>query len=236
VSAPKHAYVRGIRTVRSVLAQLGIVELLDRWARRSRTGLWLRSLLAIYDLDDLRRLDVPWWTFRAAKEVEEFLASRVDSRIFEWGSGASTFWLASRSATVQSVEHDVDWAAAMQRDLPSNAAVRAVVPQRRSPVVVGSRKAGFSGLDFTDYVAAIDETEGPYDLIVVDGRAREACLERAVKRLAPGGLIVFDNVERRRYRRAIDRLGNAVTLRSDWGLTACLPYPSRTAVIRLVTA
>ena len=69
---------------------------------------------------------------------------------------------------------------------------------------------------------------------MIDGRAREACLARAVDRLAPGGVIVFDNVDRRRYRDAIDALGDSVEVTTTRGLTPALPYPTRTALLRLV--
>ena len=61
---------------------------------------------------------------------------------------------------------------------------------------MGSRKPGFAGLDFAAYVDRIDDVAGDLDLVVIDGRAREACLDRALPRLAPGGLVVLDNVER----------------------------------------
>ena len=66
-----------------------------------------------------------------------------------------------------------------------------------------SAKEGHKGLDFAAYVHAIDDAGGPFDLIVIDGRAREACLRAAIPHLADNGLIVFDNTRRKRYREAI---------------------------------
>jgi hypothetical protein len=224
------------RSIRALLGWTGALSALDRWAHRSPTGRWVRSWFAIYDLEDLRRLDMPWWTLDAAGKVGRFLEERPDARVFEWGSGASTFWLARRAESVHSVEHDVAWAASMTPDLPANATVTPVPsspPHGDEPLRVASHKAGFAGQDFSEYVEAIDRVDGAFDLIVIDGRAREACLPRALHRLSPGGLIVFDNVERSRYRRAIGLLGNSVTVDSRWGRTTCLPYPTRTALIRL---
>ncbi len=98
--------------------------------------------------------------------------------------------------------------------------------------VVPSAKEGYAGLDFAPYVAAIDEVSGDFDLVVIDGRAREACLERALPRLADGGIVVFDNTRRRRYRRAIEA-APVVELRLR-GLTPTLPYPEQTSVLRPV--
>jgi hypothetical protein len=225
----KTAYVRAVRAVRAALRLTRVLALLDRLAARSRTVLWVRSWLSVYDLEDLLAFDVPWWTFAAADRVEDFLARRPGSRVFEWGSGASTVWLGRRCGTVFSVEHDAAWADRMRSSLPGNARVQLVPPAPGG--AVPSAKPGFAGLDFADYVAAIDDVAGPLDLIVIDGRAREACLDRAVERLASGGLIVLDNVDRARYREAIARFGQRLDVVWTRGRTPALPYPTRTALI-----
>jgi len=231
----KHAYVTGIRTLRKVLATIGVLGLLDAWARRSRAGLWVRSLFSIYDLEDLLPYDVPWWTFRASDEVAAVLEAKPDARVFEWGSGASTAWLSRRAGTVTSIEHDAAWAEIVRPVLPDNASVRVVEPAQATGAAGEqlSEKDGFAGLDFAEYVAAVDSTEGSYDLIVVDGRARNACFEHAITRLSPDGVLVFDNVDRERYRKAI--ASSPVPVDVEWtrGLTPALPYPTRTALVRL---
>ena len=119
--------------------------------------------------------------------------------------------------------------------LPGNAVVHVVppVPAVGDPDEELSAKNGFEGLDFADYVAAVDDTDGTFDLVVVDGRARNACFHRALSRLAPGGVLVFDNVDRQRYRDAI--ASSPVRVDVEWtrGLTPALPYPTRTALVRL---
>lgn len=231
----KQAYVAGARTLRTALRAIGVLALLDRWAGRSRTGLWVRSLLSIYDLADLLPFDVPWWTFRSSDQVEALLGAHPGARVFEWGSGASTAWLARRAGSVSSVEHDAAWAAYVVPVLPANATVRVVPAVAATGAVteVLSHKEGFEGLDFSSYVAAIDDTEGVFDVIVLDGRAREACFAKAIARLAPGGVLVFDNVDRVRYRDAIAASPVPVDVTWTRGLTPALPYPTRTALVRL---
>ncbi|GAB3196859.1 hypothetical protein GCM10027062_07060 [Nocardioides hungaricus] len=234
----RRLYVAALRAVRSLLGATGLLGLLDRAAARRRGALWVRSWLAIHDLDDMLRLDVPWWTFAAADEVDAFLRDRPDARVLEWGSGASTVWLSRRAGAVVSVEHDPRWAARTARALAARAAdnveLRVVEPTRlMSPGGVPSAKPGFAGLDFERYADAVDAVPGDLDLVVIDGRAREACLVRAIDRLADGGLIVFDNVDRERYRDAIGALGNRLTVEWTRGITPALPYPTRTALIRL---
>lgn len=234
----KRAYVSLLRAVRSLLGATGLLRLLDRAARRWRWALWVRSWLSIHDLDDMLRLDVPWWTFEAADEVAAFLRDRPDARVLEWGSGASTVWLAQRAGTVVSIEHDPAWAARTARALAArdaaNVRLRVVEPTRLVPPGgVPSAKPGFAGLDFERYADAVDDVSGELDLVVIDGRAREACLVRAIDRLADDGLIVFDNVDRERYRDAIEALGPRLTVAWTRGRTPALPYPTRTALVRL---
>ncbi|WP_322937304.1 class I SAM-dependent methyltransferase [Nocardioides bizhenqiangii] len=231
----KTAYVASLRALRRILAAVGLLGLLDRWARRSRTGLWVRSLLSIYDLQDLLSYDVPWWTFEASDRVAGFLSTRPQARVFEWGSGASTVWMSKRAGDVTSIEHDAEWGAIVEPVLPDNAVVKIASPRTAigDPAEERSGKPGFEGLDFSEYVAAVDVTDGHFDLIVIDGRARGACFHRAVSRLAPGGVLVFDNVDRKRYRDAIASSPVAVDVEWTRGLTPALPYPTRTALVRL---
>lgn len=227
----KSLYIRVVRALGRVLRVSGALTLVRRRAPRSRTATWLVSLFAIHDVDGLQQIDVPWWTFESADRVEEWLREHPGARVFEWGSGASTLWLASRAGIVHSVEHHPGWAGELAPRLPDNVGLRVVEAVASSAPVVGSAKPGHAGLDFSAYVAAIDEVPGLFDVVVIDGRAREACLARAVGRLAPGGIIVFDNVDRRRYVDAIDAMGDRLAVTMTRGLTPALPYPTRTALL-----
>lgn len=232
----KNLYILLVRGLGRLLGAAGVLGLLERRAPRSRTATWARSLFAIHDIDQLARLDLPWWTFTSAAEVDAYLAARPGARVFEWGSGASTLWLAARAGSVHSVEHHAGWAQSLRPRLPSNVTLILVEPTPSAAPRVGSRKPGHGGLDFAEYVAAIDVVGGLFDVIVIDGRAREACLERAVERVAPDGLIVFDNVDRQRYVDAIAAQGAAVDVAMTRGLTPALPYPTRTAILRPAAA
>lgn len=228
--AVKHLYAGSARGVRRTLARVrpGIEapSLDHRWRH------WAYSLGAVHDSTALVELDVPWWTYRAAAEVQSWLASRPSPvTVFEYGSGASTVWLARRVDHVHSVEHHAGFARQMAQALAEHpqAEVRVVEPVPSARPLVPSRKEGHAGLDFAAYVAAIDDVPGSFDLVVIDGRAREACLAAAVGRLAPDGMIVFDNSRRRRYREAIG--GSGLQERVLRGLTPSLPYPEQTSLL-----
>ena len=70
-------------------------------------------------------LDLLWWTFSAIGEMDDFLRSRGNARVFEYGSGASTIWRARRALSVVSVEHERDWHSVVSQRLSpyQNAAV-----------------------------------------------------------------------------------------------------------------
>ena len=96
----KNLYIRTVRLIGGLLRAVGLLGVLERRAPRSRTATWLVSLFAIHDVDGLGALDLPWWTFDSADQVSAYLGEHPDARVFEWGSGASTLWLAARSGSV----------------------------------------------------------------------------------------------------------------------------------------
>jgi predicted O-methyltransferase YrrM len=158
-------------------------------------------------------------------------ARNGDVRVFEYGSGASTVWLARRAAHVVSVEHDTGFAtiATPMLALP-NVELRVIEPvaaevTTRAP----SGRRGYENCDFSAYVDSIADGAAPYDLVIIDGRARAACLDRAWDCLGAGGLVVFDNSNRQRYQAALGRAGDHLTRYRGWA--PALPYPSETTLI-----
>lgn len=227
----KQSYAASMKSLGRGLQRSGLAkETAPPVERRGRH--WLHSLTKVYDSLEMAKLDVPWWTYDAISHVDLWLQARPRPiRVFEYGSGASTIWLSRRVEEVHSVEHHQEFGEMMAEELSTygNVSLRIVPPVASSSPLVGSQKEGHAGLDFTDYVDAIDALPGRFDLIVIDGRAREACLRKAMPRLADGGLIVFDNSRRKRYHDAIVASGmKEKVLR---GLTPTLPYPEQTSLL-----
>lgn len=82
--------------------------------------------------------------------------------MFEYGSGASTLWLADRADEIHSVEHHRGFVEMIGQELAKrpNVTVRIVEPVTTPNPVVGSAKEGRGGLDFAEYVNSIDEAGG----------------------------------------------------------------------------
>jgi hypothetical protein len=224
-------YVAVARAARRLARSSGLIAALER--RQDRRGaLFLRSLFAVHDIEELDRLDLPWWTFGSIARVDAFLRARGGTaRAFEYGTGASTLWLARRCCSVHSVEHDSRWWPPLAERLSriGNVAARLVPPTPSSRPFYPSRRAGWAGFDFGAYVRAIRGGGGPFDLVVIDGRARAACLIEALRHLAPDGLVVFDNADRRRYAPAIAR--SRLAVERIGGFAPAVPWPSQTALL-----
>jgi predicted O-methyltransferase YrrM len=227
----ERAYVATMRGIALPLRATGVLDRLER-ARHDSFAFWLGSQFAIHDAAALARMDVPWWTFPAIDAVERWMAARNgDVRVFEYGSGASTVWLARRAAHVVSVEHDTGFVkiAAPMLALP-NVELRVIEPVAADATTrAPSGRRGYEDCDFSAYVDSIAHGAAPYDLIIIDGRARAACLDRAWDCLGAGGLVVFDNSNRQRYQAALGRVGGRLTRYRGWA--PALPYPSETTLI-----
>lgn len=229
-------YAAIVHRLRDFLSERGILASLDSAAEHSRTALWLRSLFSVLDFDDFHKLDRPWWTFHAGDQVAQFLSGKADATVFEWGSGASTVWLSRRAARVVSVESDPVWAAKVAaKKLPNVQILPVVAPPLGATSTGQSQRIGFRDRDFSAYVDAINHMDKKFDVIVIDGRARVACFAEALAWLRPDGIIVFDNTNTRRYKKALRSVQHQVAIKTTTGLTPILPWPSQTSIIRAVS-
>jgi hypothetical protein len=115
---------------------------------------------------------VPWFTYPALEYLSQLDLSQ--KRVFEFGTGGSTSYWCLRAAEVRGVEHNTAWYTRVKTRLPANGAIRLAE-------------------DLSDYVAAIGNEGGGFDIIVVDGVERRRCCIAALAALRPGGMIILDN-------------------------------------------
>jgi hypothetical protein len=231
MSGVRGAYVAGVKTVRKAADKTGLLARLER--SESPRAKHLRTLFSIHDAPEMARMDLAWWSYPAMRRVEEFLADRPGARIFEYGAGASTAWLAKRAGQVDSVEHDAQWVEFVRELLGDTPGVKlhAVPAVPATPeTVIRSERTGHTDLDFAEYVGTIDRIGGTFDLIVVDGRARVDAFRRALDHLADDGVVVFDNIKRKRYWDVLSAMPG-VRIELLKGGTPTLPYPTTTGLI-----
>lgn len=118
---------------------------------------------------------IPWYTYPAVEYLSHLNLS--GKKVFEFGSGNSSFWWAERVSHVMSVDNDEDWYRRI--------AGAAELMERLTVVLKKDEKS---------YVEALD-SDG-YDILIVDGRYRRACVDRIAQLYGGsnrGLMIVFDN-------------------------------------------
>lgn len=230
----KNLYVQSMLAMKRLLSMCGVVGWLDQKAPASRMHHYWRSLLAIHQLEDLIKLDTPWWTYTAIDQVSEYLEKlHHKARVFEYGSGASTLWLAKRAQSVISIEHDHDWYAQLstytvnQPNIILQLCPGQLMTQPNPNAAITPK---YPHLNFADYVHSIHQLDRLFDLIVIDGRCRNLCFLQALAHLAPTGYIIFDNSNRQRYQSVLQRRDIIVSRFS--GRVPGSPFPSETAIIQ----
>lgn len=175
----------------------------------------LRSnILTKKDFDSSR----PFTSQNTWKELTDFyLSAETSPRILEYGSGFSTYYhlenLMNKGGELVSLEHDKDWYDKIWNSfvrlykkrlenytITKNGSVQTMegfVPSTQKKVrfvyhfVPGHGRTGCGTFDeFASYVSA---PQGIFDTVVVDGRARKACVNYVLKEnlLRKGGLLVL---------------------------------------------
>lgn len=139
------------------------------------------------ELRDRHNNYLPWFTYPAIEALNNWDLS--DKRVFEYGSGFSTLFWASRAKEVVSVEHDRTWYEMISKLAPDNVRlILAPIDRDESEPSPELRER------FDAYAGAID---GRFQIVVVDGyarsRVRYLCAQKALPHLDSNGLIILDN-------------------------------------------
>ncbi|MGE0229518.1 MAG: class I SAM-dependent methyltransferase [Dehalococcoidia bacterium] len=134
--------------------------------------------------------EAPWIAPAAVRYLSRVV--HPDWHVVECGAGMSTLWWAKRAARVTSLEHDVAWCARLRQHLDEDRITNVDLQHVR----------------LTDLVSRLIRLNPTVDLAFVDSSEegtsnRVACVEVLCTKLRPGGLLVLDDSDRRRYR-AID--------------------------------
>lgn len=237
------AYVQLVKILKYLLTLVGIIWILDRYLH-FKWILYVRSLFSIFDPADLMKLDLPWWSFGAVDHINSYLNELSgEAVVLEWGSGASTAWLAKRCKKVYTVEHDIEWSKTTKKLISDykNVKLTTVPPDVKIDIFDSqyiTEKPGYRGVNFKSYVNAINKIDEKFDLIAIDGRCRSACLKLAASKLKPNGIVLFDDSKRRRYQKALVESG--LMIKRYKGLKSGVPFfPYETVVLisnKLATA
>jgi len=208
---------------------------------------WAQSLVqdAAVDLDG----PIPWYTYPSIRDLKRVIPT--DASVFEYGSGNSTLWWQTHAKEVVSVEHDRPWFEHAKTGERADVRLREAGDAENASLfdelrgVLGELPTPPADLDertqtargvttepFLSYIAELMTfPSGHFDVIIVDGMAREACARLAADRLKEGGFIVFDNSDRDEYADAYRYLIEHGFARIDyWGPGPINPYEWCTSI------
>ncbi len=143
---------------------------------------------------------VPWLTHKAIIFLDQFMKTRPNAKVLEFGSGSSTLWFAQRTKNLVSVEHAVQWFDEVGKILNANPKCFTV-------------KRIFHTVPY--YSVCEDFTDNYFDLILVDGRNRNGCIKHAIRILKRGGVLMLDNAERPYYQPGIKLLEGWKSVSTD---------------------
>lgn len=142
---------------------------------------------------------VPWMTCEETLIIQDILAGLRPAKCLEWGTGYGTLYFPSyggKGLQWHSVEHDSPWAEKIKiLNRNSNVLIHHVKPNH-FPWSDSDRDGAYSDLrDYVEFSSGL----GPFDFILVDGRARKDCLIKAYELVSEKGVVVLHDAERNYY-------------------------------------
>lgn len=155
---------------------------------------------------------IPWVTYPFIDFIYERLNKEID--IFEFGSGNSTLFYATKVKSITTVEHDKQWFNKISKIIPEN-----------SKIIF--QEADTDG----DYCRCIKKTNKKFDIIIVDAVDRVNCIYNSLDSLSDNGIIILDDSERIDYKDGINFLINNNFRRLDfWGIAPGILFRKCTSV------
>jgi len=163
----------------NAIGLLSDIQLRRRWSVLAKWG-WFRTFRTNMSIDRAGN-PLPMLSYSAI----DFLSERVGPAmtVFEYGSGNGTLWWAAHVKRVVAVDHDRTWY------------------DRLVPLVPRNVQLLFVSLDDGDRYSQTSVATGElFDVIVIDGRDRVRSARAAVHALKPDGVIIWDDMNREKYR------------------------------------
>lgn len=109
--------------------------------------------------------------FTSAAEEKFFLSHiKKTDKVLEYGSGVSTLQIAFFCKKIISIEHNKEWYDKLANRIPDNCTL--FLRRPNLPYIEGNEDGNYE--EFKDYINA-PINYGPFDIILIDGRARNEC-------------------------------------------------------------
>ncbi len=195
---------------------------------------WFKAIIRKKEIEK-----IPWLTYKTIRWLKKNI--NKDMIVFEYGSGGSTLFFAERVKKIFSVEHNRNFYEYLSKIIRENK-FNNITYILKEPEISknpeneffkSSFSPEFKGLSFEKYVKIIEDFPDNYfDLILIDGRARVACMKYAVKKLKKKGIIILDNSERKRYKEGINRYLKNFFIKRYYGLGPNEIIPWETTIFK----
>lgn len=150
---------------------------------------------------------LPWYTYDAILWVKKYI--KTHKKVFEYGSGNSTLFYVYNKVNIYAVEHNKEWYKQFKKMVIKNKFNPKVIKNiyLKKPIVNKNKLNINKELDYSSYVSTLNKfPDGYFDLIIIDGRARNDCINLALRKIKKGGYIMFDNSELKQYSYAMIQL------------------------------
>lgn len=133
---------------------------------------------------------IPWLNYA----IIDFLNERLHNNLnmFEYGAGFSTQYFAKRINHITAIEYDGIWVDKVKNLLAE--------VKNATLLIEAVNEA---------YIHAAVKTNTLYDVILVDGRERVACVRSAVSALSASGVLILDDSNRAEYKESFEIMRHA---------------------------
>lgn len=154
-----------------------------------------------------KQMNIPWMRYREIELIKDLILNLKPKASLEWGAGSGTEFFTnyiSEDCKWISVEHNQEWAESVaERNKKPNVSIVFKGPNHESTPgiyygLVDYRINDGTYEDFKDYIEYPSE-HAPYDLILIDGRARTQCLRKSVDLLSKEGIVILHDANRVQY-------------------------------------
>lgn len=139
---------------------------------------------------------LPWFTYPAIEYLGQFDYS--DKSILEFGCGYSSLFWARKAKFVLALETDAKWYQKWNKEF---------------------REDNLQIVYCENYMDAVNDTQ-TFDVIVIDGKNRQSCVDYAIRQLNDGGIIILDDSDRvnssENYQQIIEKLKQENLLQVDF--------------------
>ncbi|MEQ9310352.1 MAG: hypothetical protein RLN90_12935 [Balneolaceae bacterium] len=154
-----------------------------------------------------KQMSVPWMRYREIELIKDLILNINPNNVLEWGAGTGTEFFTNyiaKDSKWVSIEHNEEWAESVaKRNKKPNVSIQFKGPNSEPTPGIYYGLVDYTindGTyeDFKDYIEYPAE-HAPYDLILIDGRARTECLKKSVDLLSSDGVVVLHDANRAQY-------------------------------------